>query len=56
MSWGGRTLLNAAIHISVSEPRAVVALLRSRGTLLLSEGPFEFAPAGTSVSAVVIGS
>ena len=45
----------AALATSVTNAGTVVTLLRSRGTLLLSEGPFEFAAAGTSVSAVVIG-
>lgn len=48
--------LYLGVATSVTETGAVVTLVRSKGTLLLSDGPFEYAPAGTTVSAVVIGS
>ena len=46
----------AALATSVTNAGTVVTLLRSRGTLLLSEGPFEFAQAVPFILAAVIGS
>lgn len=53
--WLGDQLISGSAT-AVTAAGATVAVKRSRGTLLLTSGPFEPAPAGTAVTVEAIGS
>lgn len=53
-TWSGSQMIVGAAS-AVTKDGFTATVMRSRATLLLSAGPFEAAPAGTSASFVVIG-
>jgi hypothetical protein len=55
MGWLANDQLVIPTVASVSKTKLLLNAKRSRGTLVLTTGPFENATAGTAVSAVVIG-
>lgn len=55
LGWAALDQLIVPTVASVSKTKLLLNAKRSRGTLLLTSGPFENAPAATPVSAIVIG-
>lgn len=57
MGWLGNNqiVIPTVAASAVTKAKLLMGAKRSRGTLLLTSGPFEDAPAGTAVQAIVIG-